>query len=742
MIIEFFGPPGSGKTTFANELARRLRAQGYEAGIVRSYHYNAGKWAVDIFGLAHLVRRVLAAILSTARNLSSYRRRELETVNTLFRLMPPASLLWRVRLWQYILHLACRWTQAERSPDIEIFDQGFIQAVGSLAMFSGAASPESIAQTLRLAPKSDLVVRITVPRDIVERRLHSRMAGELLGERLFEASLEASLRSVEIFEQIGKVRADSGLETVSVGPLDRKSTSDDMGIVENLIIAQLSQIKEKTPAHHGTGQCRDRRSLGTNATAGTGGSSTKPNAVDPINGSPAAVEPRSATAHARIQTALPHSVEAETRLAYAGLSALVIYICGAGLTSVAQLIMARLVGTMSFGIYSYAMAWTTIIAYFSTLGFNVSLVRLVPSYRAQGRFDLARGVILFALRRSLMAAAAAGLAGTAVIVLRADSIPVEMKTSLLLGMAAIPLITAFVVGSALLRAFGGVVSALLPERIIRDGMLMILLGLAAYWKPWTLDATLVMKAVLISSAVTVGIVAISAIRLWPAELRVKPAALHLDWWATAPPIMLIAGLDILISRTGIMVLGWTENIRGAGIFALALSFALLVGLSRIAVSSIFSPAAAGLHAIGDLEGLQKLFSRATLLSFAGAIVTALPLLAILDPLLGWFGEDFRLGAPIARILILGYVVAAFFGPQQHLMIMTGNAWAAAKTMAVGALANILGCVIGMQYYGSSGAAAGIAIALLIWNVLMSVYIKKRMHILPGLLAAAPMWRSV
>ena len=48
--------------------------------------------------------------------------------------------------------------------------------------------------------------------------------------------------------------------------------------------------------------------------------------------------------------------------------------------------------------------------------------------------------------------------------------------------------------------------------------------------------------------------------------------------------MLITGLDVFVSRAGVLVLGWTNHIREAGIFALALNVAMnqpLVSLTHV-----------------------------------------------------------------------------------------------------------------------------------------------------------------
>ncbi|TGU35608.1 exopolysaccharide biosynthesis protein, partial [bacterium M00.F.Ca.ET.152.01.1.1] len=99
-----------------------------------------------------------------------------------------------------------------------------------------------------------------------------------------------------------------------------------------------------------------------------------------------------------------------------------------------------------------------------------------------------------------------------------------------LGMAAVPLVTTSALGAALIRAFGGGASALLPERIVRDGLLLTLLGIAALSGSWVLDAPLVMQAVLTSSAVTVGFVFVLLARFKPQGLlQAEPADASRDW---------------------------------------------------------------------------------------------------------------------------------------------------------------------------------------------------------------------
>jgi O-antigen/teichoic acid export membrane protein len=193
------------------------------------------------------------------------------------------------------------------------------------------------------------------------------------------------------------------------------------------------------------------------------------------------------------------------------------------------------------------------------------------------------------------------------------------------------------------------------------------------------------------------------------------------------------GVDVLMSRAGVILLGWAGETHAAGIFALGLNLALFLVLPRVAVGTFFSPNVSKLHAHRNAKALQSLFARATVLSLTGTMTLALPLLLLTEPLLRFFGDDFVATAPIARILIAGQIFAAATGPQQNLLIMTGHERAAATLIVIGAIMNVFGCAIGIALYGAMGAAVATAATNVIWNAAMAIYISKRLNMTAGLL---------
>ena len=92
-----------------------------------------------------------------------------------------------------------------------------------------------------------------------------------------------------------------------------------------------------------------------------------------------------------MHSTLPGGKALSRRLARGSIVAFGIHVGGAGLTYCSQLLIARSIGAEGFGIYAYVFAWVTMLAYLAVLGFDVSLLRFIPAYRAQGEWPLLRG---------------------------------------------------------------------------------------------------------------------------------------------------------------------------------------------------------------------------------------------------------------------------------------------------------------------------------------------------------------
>ena len=113
----------------------------------------------------------------------------------------------------------------------------------------------------------------------------------------------------------------------------------------------------------------------------------------------------------------------------------------------------------------------------AALGFGVAMLRFVPAYRTQEAWSLLRAVIRFAER--MVAALGCGfvLLGSLPILGWGGAVPNGLATTIFIGLWLVPVWALLWVRSSGVRVFGGVWSALTPDRIVRDGLL---LGIVAF----------------------------------------------------------------------------------------------------------------------------------------------------------------------------------------------------------------------------------------------------------------------
>lgn len=422
------------------------------------------------------------------------------------------------------------------------------------------------------------------------------------------------------------------------------------------------------------------------------------------------------------------------QFAFGSAAAFSVYVVGHGLAFITQLLIARTLGAESYGIYAYVVAWMSLLSYVCALGFNVALVRFVPIYLAAQTWAMLRGVIQYAERRVALVSITLIALGIAVIQIRGPALPLDLKNSFLIGFILVPLWALLWVRCAIVRGLGGIVWALIPVRIVREGLLLIfvcatLLGLSS-----VVGAPLMMTATVASSAVALVVATLAIHRLRPRAIKDVVADYRADTWRQAAlPLLVVTATEALFNKTGVLILGWLSETKDAGIYALVFNMALLVVLPRTAVNTIFAPTVSRLYAQKKYSELQVLTARAAALSLSTAVCIAIAIAVLAKPVLGWFGQEFVAGVLPLHILLIGQLFAASTGSQLQVMAMTGHERGAAKILVASAVASAVICVLFVNLFGLIGAAIATTTALIIWNTAMALFIWRNLKLRPGVL---------
>ena len=195
-------------------------------------------------------------------------------------------------------------------------------------------------------------------------------------------------------------------------------------------------------------------------------------------------------------------------------------------------------------------------------------------------------------------------------------------------------------------------------------------------------------------------------------------------------------VQLLISTAPILLLGHFEQPDAVGLFAIANRLTMIVTVVVYGVASIASSKFAELNRLGDRERLTQTVRMVALV----VIVLTVPLLAIMvavpEFVMGLVGQAFREGAPLMRILAVGYIFSALFAAMPILLGMSGHERDLRNINYVALACLLLSGLTLIPFWGSNGAALATAITVVLNSLLSAYAVHRRLGINPLLLFGA------
>jgi O-antigen/teichoic acid export membrane protein len=410
---------------------------------------------------------------------------------------------------------------------------------------------------------------------------------------------------------------------------------------------------------------------------------------------------------------------------------LVIQLFSVGILYLLQLLLAQWMGADEYGVYEFAIAIATVLAFLGGFGSSETVLRFIPEYTIKHDWAHLRGIIWSSWGLTLAMSFAISLAGTGLLLWMATLHNLDNVTALILGLWAIPLLAIAKLQLEMARAIHQMNLAYVPSFIIYP---LLLMGVAFVWFQEHRSLTSI-NAIAFSLSILslILLVQLQLIRLKfaPQINNVRPAYSLRQWLLVSLPLLFISGASLILNQTDTLTIGTKE----VGIYNAGFKTAGWVSFSLMVVNAIAAPLFASLYASGNIQELQRMVSVIARWIFWPALLIAIAIVNFAESILGLFGEEFIAAKWVLAAIALGQLVNVGSGSVGYLLMMTGHHNQCAFVMGWSAIINLILNLILIPVMGIEGAALATAFSMALWNIWMNRLVVKYLGVDPSIVAA-------
>lgn len=388
-----------------------------------------------------------------------------------------------------------------------------------------------------------------------------------------------------------------------------------------------------------------------------------------------------------------------------------------------NLIITHTLTPKEAGFYFLAFAVTQVLGTIGQLGLPNSILRFIGCGKAEKNWPLSSAAYKTSIMWTFLAACSLAILlyiftpSLAIYILKKPEaiVVIQAMTPAVLFYALL------IINGHALQAVGDVIKSVSTFYIIAQ------LLLAAFLMSGIIDDA---KTAAIFYALACSLTSVISLFWWLKKPNIKWRGIeHFDktkLWQSCYPLWWVALMGLSVQWAGQLVSSAFVLPEDLATLAVAQRLALLTSFILMAVNLVVAPKFAALYAQGKREDLESIALKATKLMVLFALPITSFIMLFPEWLMWLFGEQYKNGSNLLRILAAGQFICVMSGSVNYLLSMSGHERDLRNVVFFsGPLAIILSLVL-VPSYGVTGAAFSTSIALASQNLLAVGMVKRRL----------------
>jgi O-antigen/teichoic acid export membrane protein len=405
-----------------------------------------------------------------------------------------------------------------------------------------------------------------------------------------------------------------------------------------------------------------------------------------------------------------------------------------------NVLLARVLSPADFGRYFVALTTVSFLSILGMLGLNRAVVRFVGAALAKELYYRSRAILRIVLLVGSGSGIVIALLYSATGEILAAPLGLNQTSSEKMLIAVwVGLQCVQQLHVAALRSFQDIRAVMALDAsggvLVRGSMFLAILFLALFG---SISLVEVLLATVL--ALMIGLVlARSALNLNVSPLRhsrskiVKSAkttrVIFRRLFKTSVPLMGAAVAFSLLNHSMVWILAAFSHEEVVALFTASFRLGTIATFLALCAAQIVPPIIAELYSRSDIETLRTLLQTISAWSTLFTLIVIGLFIAFGEPLLSLlYGDYYGSGALVLTILSFGWLVSAWAGQAQDMLMMSGHEKA---FMAIVVLATALGITLSMvmvRPFGAEGIAFAWVISITLQNLTALCVVRKRLGI--------------